>query len=190
MKSQVLHTVWCNVSGEIAGEIWHWSLLGAKGLSTRAGDDDGNAGETIKLTAVDSKQKVHVRCTWSRGRRASRATLIASLLFCWQDVGIILRNYHSRSPAVRDDESNSTLAETEEIWAKLRIGRVANAKYGNSFPGSSRCRRRSSLLKRPTVAKAQGIAFLPCDHALNSSQRFLHKMTNSRAVLIARLHAR
>ena len=33
MKSQVLHTVWCNISGEAAGEIWHWSLLGVKGLN-------------------------------------------------------------------------------------------------------------------------------------------------------------
>ena len=32
MKSQVLHTVWCNISGEAAGEIWYWSLLGMKGL--------------------------------------------------------------------------------------------------------------------------------------------------------------
>ena len=32
MKSQVLHTVWCNICNEAAGEIWHWSLLGAKGL--------------------------------------------------------------------------------------------------------------------------------------------------------------
>ena len=28
MKSQVLHTVWCNITGEAAGEIWAWSLLG------------------------------------------------------------------------------------------------------------------------------------------------------------------
>ena len=27
MKSQVLHTVWCYISGEAAGEIWHWSLM-------------------------------------------------------------------------------------------------------------------------------------------------------------------
>ena len=33
MKSQVLLTVWCNVSGEAAGEIWHWSLSGVKGLT-------------------------------------------------------------------------------------------------------------------------------------------------------------
>ena len=26
MKSQVLHTVWCDFSGEAAGEIWNWSL--------------------------------------------------------------------------------------------------------------------------------------------------------------------
>ena len=32
MKTQVLHTVWCNISGEAAGEIWNWSLSGVKGL--------------------------------------------------------------------------------------------------------------------------------------------------------------
>ena len=31
MKSQVLYTVWCNISGEAAGEVWFWSLLGVKG---------------------------------------------------------------------------------------------------------------------------------------------------------------
>ena len=30
MKSHVLHTVWCNITGEAAGEIWTWSLLGRK----------------------------------------------------------------------------------------------------------------------------------------------------------------
>ena len=34
MKSQVLSTVWCNISGEAAGKIWNWSLLGVKGLNT------------------------------------------------------------------------------------------------------------------------------------------------------------
>ena len=41
MKSQVLHTVWCDISGEAAGGIWHWSLVGVKGLifsSTLVGD--------------------------------------------------------------------------------------------------------------------------------------------------------
>ena len=33
MESQVIHTVWCNISGEAAGEIWNWSLLGVKRLS-------------------------------------------------------------------------------------------------------------------------------------------------------------
>ena len=32
MKIQVLHTVWCNISGEAAGEFWNWSLLGVRGL--------------------------------------------------------------------------------------------------------------------------------------------------------------
>ena len=34
LKSQVLHTVQCNISGEAAGDVWHRSLLGAKGLKT------------------------------------------------------------------------------------------------------------------------------------------------------------
>ena len=33
MENQVLHTVWCYIPGEAAGEIWNWSLLGVKGLS-------------------------------------------------------------------------------------------------------------------------------------------------------------
>ena len=32
MENHVLHTVWCNISGEAAGEVWNWSLLGVKGL--------------------------------------------------------------------------------------------------------------------------------------------------------------
>ena len=27
-----LHTVWCHISCEAAGEFWHWSLSGVKGL--------------------------------------------------------------------------------------------------------------------------------------------------------------
>ena len=29
----VLHTVWCYIFGEPAGEMWSWSLMGVKGLS-------------------------------------------------------------------------------------------------------------------------------------------------------------
>ena len=36
MKSQVLHTVWCHISCEAAGEFWHWSLSGVKGLRAAA----------------------------------------------------------------------------------------------------------------------------------------------------------
>ena len=33
MKSHVLLTVWCNISGGAGGEIWLWSLSGVKGLN-------------------------------------------------------------------------------------------------------------------------------------------------------------
>ena len=35
MKSQILHTVWCHISCEAAGEFWHWSLSGVKGLRVK-----------------------------------------------------------------------------------------------------------------------------------------------------------
>ena len=40
-------------------------------------------------------------------------------------MSIISRNYHSRLSVVRDDEAIKTSAETEEIWAKIRISSVA-----------------------------------------------------------------
>ena len=36
MKSQVLLTVWRHISCEAAGEFWHWSLSGVKGLKWTA----------------------------------------------------------------------------------------------------------------------------------------------------------
>ena len=35
LKSQVLQTVWCYITGEAAGEIWNWLLLEMKGLSAQ-----------------------------------------------------------------------------------------------------------------------------------------------------------
>ena len=32
MKSQFLYTVWCDITGEAAGEVWTSSLMGVKGL--------------------------------------------------------------------------------------------------------------------------------------------------------------
>ena len=34
MKSHVLHTMWCNISGEAEREIWKLSLLGVKGFNS------------------------------------------------------------------------------------------------------------------------------------------------------------
>ena len=132
---------------------WRGAVICEKlgSLSTRTGDHDGNVNETIKLIAETKGAREYVKLAWSRGRRASRATSIASFTGFCQDVSIIFRNYHSRSSVVRDDEAINTLAEREEIWAKIRICRVAKASEirKQSFPGSSRCRRRPGLLKLP-----------------------------------------
>ena len=73
--------------------------------------------------------------TWCRGPRASRATSIILFSVCWHDVHIILRSYHSCSSVVRDDETKRALAETQQIWAKLRIGK--NKRSRDNFSGSS-----------------------------------------------------
>ena len=60
MKSHILHTVWCNNSGEAAGEIWNWSLLGVKGLAYWleitcfiyiffSDNDEGSIGHAIEV---------------------------------------------------------------------------------------------------------------------------------------------
>ena len=48
MKSQVLHTVWRNISAKAAGEIWYSSLLGVKGLQIYLGGGGGRAVSPIK----------------------------------------------------------------------------------------------------------------------------------------------
>ena len=47
-KRQVLHTVCCYISGEAAGEIAHWSVLGVKGLNTDCGNH-GHGARAEKL---------------------------------------------------------------------------------------------------------------------------------------------
>ena len=60
MKSQVLHTVWCYISGEAAGEIWHWSLF----ATTHHTDDGQNEdGQSVgdERWREDERQGVHER---------------------------------------------------------------------------------------------------------------------------------
>ena len=62
MKSQVLHTAWCNITVEATREIWTWSLLGVKGLTlanalresvTQRGRSCNDSGKPITHRAGD-----------------------------------------------------------------------------------------------------------------------------------------
>ena len=64
MKSQVLHTVWCNFTGEAEGDILTWSLLGVKGLSEGCAErrdtqlsTDGRRSPLYRMYRVRTKQK-------------------------------------------------------------------------------------------------------------------------------------
>ena len=73
MKSPVLHTVWCNISGDAAEEIWNWSLSGVKGL-TRSRNFTQNYKATLSLSrsrgwrgsfrGVEDWDRVTNRETW------------------------------------------------------------------------------------------------------------------------------
>ena len=128
-------------------------------LSTKTGDNDGNAGERIKLIAQDKRSTWICEIAWTRGPRAtSIASFLSPVHTCKGSANAsasnrftrwnlrskrkTIGNYQSRSSVVRDDESNKTLAETEKIGAKLRIGKVAKTLeiWRHIFPGSARWR--------------------------------------------------
>ena len=61
MKS---HTVWCNISGEAAGEIWNWSLSWPKGLicaevATRRRSPLYSSGNVLMLTMPIALSMAH-----------------------------------------------------------------------------------------------------------------------------------
>ena len=73
MKCQVLHTVWCNISAEVSGEIWHWSLSGMKELTnqrTRIVSRDGAL--TVLLAPVP------MNSTWTGALCPDAATVSAT----------------------------------------------------------------------------------------------------------------
>ena len=72
MKSQVLHTVWYNISGEAVGEIWNWSLLGVKGLNEICTETVG------KMVAYQHESRsVCGVFFWTRKRR------LFAVRWCW-----------------------------------------------------------------------------------------------------------
>ena len=102
MKSQVLHTVWCNISGGAAGEFWHWSLSGVKGLK-------GWENVLFELGIERVKQAVHdvligvlasAACSpcllvWASGHRACRKCC-AACYSCWTACCPLTRLRHAR----------------------------------------------------------------------------------------------
>ena len=62
MKGEVPHTVWCNISDKVAGEMWNWSLLGVKGLSLMCPPPGLTAGLFFTAKSV-SDQSAELVCT-------------------------------------------------------------------------------------------------------------------------------
>ena len=74
MKSQVFHTVWCNISGEAAGEIWNWSLVGVKGLTESDSQYWIGALCNTKWFCVSKEMRLTSLFTTNKKRRRTEAT--------------------------------------------------------------------------------------------------------------------
>ena len=85
MKSQVLHTVWAYISVEAAGEIWHWSLLGVKGLKWVAFAQNLPSSTCFlpghALWLVCSRNRA---VCWSKGREKEFRYSWISLIGLWR----------------------------------------------------------------------------------------------------------
>ena len=90
MKSQVLHTVWCYISTEAAGEVWNWSLLGVKGLIDatpgcllKFDEDKGTPLEKRVLTLALRQSEVLFSNTWQHicHIRHSRMVTITAVFY-------------------------------------------------------------------------------------------------------------
>ena len=93
MKSQVLHTVWCHISGEAAGEIWSWPLLGVKGLNIYL-------LFTFKIT-WDS----NTGCVTLKGHSRTPSQLRFFLILCIQiERDKLLKEQMAREEAVHEKE--------------------------------------------------------------------------------------
>ena len=91
-------------------------------ISTRTGDHDGDVSETIKLIAQDK------RCTWIcevdmiSGTSCLTCDFNRFVFGLLSGRGHLLRNYYSRSSAVRNDEAIELWQKRKKFKAKLRIG--------------------------------------------------------------------
>ena len=118
MKSQVLHTVWCNMSREAAGEIWNWSLLGVKGL---------NSNQDLQVISAQSEWT----CVWCpRSARCCRRMR-------WRWVGGGSHGFRSRRPSA---PPSGPWGFASRMWrdrcsASAKRGRPAGAaKWRNQSP--------------------------------------------------------
>ena len=117
-KSQVLHTVWCYIFGEAAGEIWHWSLLGIKIWML----DLHSLGSCcwpqvihydpfqITTSKAERKKNANWDSQWNRiGRRCANANHI-QFVFKMVHISSVVKFIAGREPAgLHDDETSMKL---------------------------------------------------------------------------------
>ena len=81
MKSQVLHTVWCYISGEASGEIWHWSLIDQIPSPWPAGRDSCRRPPIAWFARFPENKWMN---KWTNERRNKWTGKWVALATCWE----------------------------------------------------------------------------------------------------------
>ena len=126
--SQVTKTSWVHAFARLNTVWWHTASCREEGriknLSTRAEDNNGNTGKTIKLTTEDNENMWICEIDMSSGSMCSHVQL--QMLHFFSGCDIILGHYNSLFSVMRDNWINGTSAKIEEIQTSLRIGKAGN----------------------------------------------------------------
>ena len=131
MKSQILHTVWCHISCEAAGEFWHWSLSGVKGLracialislgffSKPATGASSWWGERVFFVFLQSFQ---ASCCFSYYRPDKRFNVFTSILTATKETSSS-NPYppHPTTPTPHRTHTPPSLSPTLPSWAQCCI---------------------------------------------------------------------
>ena len=121
MKSQVLHTVWCNISGEAAGEIWNWSLLGVKGLTAIQHYSYSFPGSSSRYSSVFLWRE-------KTARVSSRNTLICFFFVAFRAVPFFDTSLSCHYAVIRlsQQRTHCTVTAKELCWRFVLSTRQSN----------------------------------------------------------------
>ena len=137
MKSQVVHTVWCYISGKTAGEIWNWSLLevkGFKGWGGQVGLLKGGGNYRVEncglgVSSATENSSLATNLFYFGHQQATYCGFLSKTTATWFSRCILHYEWH-----VTLQPLMSSLCKQAHILYELFIGRQLATVNKSSFP--------------------------------------------------------